>query len=327
MKQSDNRTMILKLTKKLKFTAFILIFLTAAVSPTYSQSVTRLIAMPPRVEDLSAQPGEVVTKQIKVKNSGSTEMVIRPETQDFLVKNKKGRPTFIDKEVTEHENRWAMSRWMTVSPAQFVLQPGETKKLDLIIVVPEDAIAGGHYAGVIYQPDSQSTVGDTSGSKVNPKVAALVYLTVEGDITENARVTRLEIPSFSEFGPIDVETEITNYSGIHITPNASINIYNHFNKLKKNITLDKQNIFPSQARIYENTWDQKWLLGRFKAELTGSYGSRGQALQAVTYFWVVPWKVILAALLAIILIIITVIFIKKKSDSRKVPDEDLTPEE
>lgn len=320
----------MKSKTKLKFLLFLIFncaFLTLAVNAR-AQSVTRLIALPPRVEDLSAAPGEVVTTQIKIKNAGSDEMVIRPEIKDFIVQNKQGRPTFLNEEVTEHENRWAMSRWMTVSPAQFIVQPGETKVLDLIIVVPEDASAGGHYAGVIYQPDSETTAGgDTSGSKINPSVAALVYLTVEGDITEDARVTQLEIPKFSEFGPIDIETEITNFSDVHIKPKASINIYNQFNQLKKHIELEEQNIFPNQARIYTNTWDKKWLLGRFKAELSGSYGTQGQALQAVAYFWVVPWKVILAALLAVILIILTIIYWKKRQGSQAVPDDDLTPEE
>ncbi len=315
----------MKKSKLILFLTFNFALLTFAQGAK-AQSVTKLIALPPRVEDLSAQPGDVVTRQIKIKNAGSDEMVIRPEVKDFIVQNKQGRPIFLDKEVTEHENRWAMSRWINVSPGQFILQPGETKSLDLIIVVPEDAVAGGHYAGVIYRPDSEAVVGDTSGAQINPSVAALVYLTVEGDITEDARVTRFEIPKFMEFGPVNIETEITNFSDIHVKPKASINIYNHFNQLKKNLKVEEQNIFPSQAREYTNTWDKKWLLGRFKAELSGSYGTQGQALQAVTYFWVVPWKVILAALLTIILIILTITYLKKKKEPEGIPDTDLKPE-
>jgi len=198
--------------------------------------------------------------------------------------------------------------------------------LDLIVVVPEDAVAGGHYAGVIYRPDTEATVGDTSGAQINPSVAALIYLTVEGDISEDARVTRFDIPKFMEFGPVNIETEITNFSDIHITPKASINIYNQFNQLAQNIKVEEQNIFPSQARAYTNSWDKKWLLGRFKAELTGSYGTQGQALQAVTYFWVIPWKVILAALLTLVLVILTITYLKKEKESEAIPNTDLRPE-
>ncbi len=294
--------------------------------PAFSQSVTKLIALPPRVEDLSAEPGEVVTRQIKLMNAGDSELTIRPEVMDFVVQNNQGKPVFLNEEVSEHENRWAMSQWITVSPTQFVLKPGETEQLDVIIVVPENAIAGGHYAGVIYRPDSSATVGGTSGSQVSPNVAALLYLTVEGDIAEDARVTKFDIPNFSEFGPINIETEITNFSDIHVKPQATINIYNQFNQLKKHLKLEEHNIFPSQARVYTSTWNQKWLIGRFKAELSGSYGSQGQALQASTYFWVVPWKVILAALLAIILIILIIAYWKKKNRSEELPDTDLKPE-
>ncbi len=317
------------ITKKTLIIANIFILFVLFANNVNAQSVVRLIAMPPRVEDLSGQPGEVITSQIKIKNAGSEEMVIQPETLDFIVQDKEGKPTFLTQEVTEHENRWAMSRWITVSPAQFVLNPGETKVLDLIIVIPENAIAGGHYAAVVYRPDTETLVGsDNTGSQINPSVAALIYLTVEGDISEDAQVTRMDIPRFSEFGPIDIESEITNFSEIHIKPKANINIYNQFNQLTANLELEEQNIFPGQARIYSNTWNKKWLLGRFKAELNGSYGSQGQTLQAVTYFWVIPWKVILAGLLTIVFVTMTIIYWKrKKSEPSTLPEPDLNPED
>lgn len=311
----------------LLFLIFNFAFLTFALQAK-AQSVVRLIAMPPRVEGLSGGPGDVVTTQVKIKNAGSEEIVIKPETVDFIVQDKEGQPVFLSEEVTEHENRWAMSRWMTVSPTQFILNPGETRNLDLLIVIPEDAIAGGRYAAVIYRPDTEAVVGEDSGSQITPSVAALVYLTVEGDINEDARVTRLDVPRFSEFGPIDFQTEISNFSEIHINPKASINVYNLFNQLSTRLNIEEQNIFPGQARIYTNTWDQKWLFGRFKAELTGSYGTQGQTIQAVTYFWVVPWKVILAGLLAITFVTLSAVYLKKKSDTpTTLPEPDLTPEE
>lgn len=274
-----------------------------------------MAAIPPRAEDLIADPGEVITRQIKVRNMGNAEMDFEAKLLDFLVQDREGTPVFLDDELSEADNRWALSQWVNVSPFRFVIKPGEIKELDLVITVPEDALAGGHYAAVIYQPTGSRIGEEGSATKVIPSVATLLYLTVSGDITEEAFVKRMDIPKLSEFGPIKIISEITNLSDIHIKPSGVIKIYNLFNKLSTSLQLDEYNIFPSRSRIYENIWEQKWLLGRYKAELEGAYGSQGQTLLAIAYFWVIPYRLILVGLLAITLAILLIAYLRKKRNT------------
>jgi len=137
--------------KIIKTTIFLSLITILATKTVFAQQVVSLVAIPPRVENLTADPGEVVTKTIKLKNQGDNEMVVAAQIVDFIVNNNQGRPLFLTKE-DNLNNRWAMSEWTTVSPSQFVLKPGETKEMDLIIIVPEDATAGGHYVAITYQP-------------------------------------------------------------------------------------------------------------------------------------------------------------------------------
>jgi hypothetical protein len=277
-----------------------------------AQPVVKMAAMPPRVEDLQAAPGEVVTRQIKVRNLGDQEMVIETKLNDFVVQDDQGTPVMLEQKSTPEDNRWALSQWVNVTPTRFVLKPGEIQKLDLVIVVPENANPGGHYAAVVYQPAEDATLGNT-GSKVNPSVASLLYLTVEGDIKEDANVSRFEVPGFSEFGPINFNTEIENLSEVHIKPQAQIKVYNLLNQTATTLDLEEKNIFPGRARQFENTWNKKWLFGRFKAQLSGSYGATGQALLATAYFWVIPWRLILVVVLTLALITAAVIYLKKRN--------------
>jgi len=308
MKKKINKTRITKIAL-IFVLALIPLFLVARV--VKSQDVVKLAAIPPRVEDFYADPGEAVTRQIKVRNMGDQVMSFKAKIVDFVVQNKEGTPLFLTEDIDEHENQWAMSGWTSVTPNQFTLKPGETKVMDAVILVPDDALAGGHYAAVIYEPDEESVIGG-SGAKITPSVATLLYLIVSGDITEDAFVSRMDVPKFSEFGPIDIATEIENLSDIHIKPQASIKIYNLFNRLSTTLKLDENNIFPNRARIYKNTWDKKWLFGRFKAQLEGSYGTTGQALLATVYFWVIPWRLILVVLLIIVLITLLTAYFKRK---------------
>jgi hypothetical protein len=68
--------------------------------------------------------------------------------------------------------------------------------------------------------------------------------------------------------------------------------------------LDNLNIFPGTSRIYENEWPQKWLFGRFKAQLDGYYGQQNLPLTAMAYFWVIPYRLIIAFVLALAIIIV-----------------------
>ncbi len=300
----------LKLILFLIFNFALLTFIGA--SSAMAQSIVKMSAMPPRVEDLSGEPGEVVTRQIKVRNLGDQEVTLEAKLHDFIVQDDQGTPIMLEQDSTPEDNRWALSQWVNVSPLRFVLQPGEIQELDLIIVIPEDALAGGRYAAVVYQPMEEASLGDT-GAKVNPSVASLLYLTVEGDISEQANITRFEVPKFSEFGPIPFLTEIENLSEIHISPQAEIKVFNLFNRPTATLELEKRNIFPGRARRFENVLDKKWLFGRFKAQLSGTYGTTGQALLATAYFWVIPWKLILIIVLTAALITAGIIYWKKRT--------------
>jgi len=285
--------------------------------PASAQQVVKIAAIPPRVEDLVADPGEVITREIKVRNLSDREMALETKISDFIVEGNKGVPVFLSEQpLSSTENRWALSQWVNVSPTRFVLKPGETKALDLVIIVPENALPGGHYAAVLYQPAKGQVGFKGSASEVVPSVASLLYLTVSGDITEDAFVRRMDIPRFSEYGPIEIETEIENLSDVHIKPLATIRIYNLFNQLSTSLKLEELNIFPGKSRVYQNTWSRKWLFGRYKAVLEGSYGSQGQALLATAYFWVIPWKILLIILLAVILIVLLTIYFKRKREEK-----------
>lgn len=276
-----------------------------------AQSLVKISAIPPRLENLSADPGETITAQLKVRNEGESEMALTAKFYDFIVTDQKGTPTFLLNESLKSENRWALSNWLSISPTKFVIKPGETKALDLIVIVPEDALPGGHYAAVAYESTDQGE-SEGSSSQIVPSVATLVYLNVNGDITEDALVRKIDVPKFSEYGPININTEITNLSDTHIKPLGAIKIYNLFNRPSTVLNLEELNIFPNGSRIYENTWNKKWLFGRFKAELSAVYGTQGQLLTAFVYFWVIPWKLILACLLLIGLTVLIVTYLRKK---------------
>ncbi len=189
------------------------------------------------------------------------------------------------------------------------------------MVVPRQALAGGHYAVIFYSPVA-GTLGAPGGeftgaTAINLNVGTLVYLTVSGDIKEEGRVLRMTAPSFQEYGPVKIETEILNLSDVHIKPTGAIRIYDWLGKLKATLKLKEQNIFPSGTRVYENTWQQKWGLGKYKAQLQASFGSQGKVLLATVFFWIVPWRAIAVTILTVVLAILLLLYLRRPKEIKK----------
>lgn len=292
--------------------------------PTNAQTATGLSAIPPRLE-VSIKPGETITKELKIRNESKTERVITTTSKDFIVTDNEGTPLQIEN-LDESSNRWAASSWIHLSPTSFRLKPGETRSVMITIIAPEDALAGGHYSMVLHSPKNESVLTE-SGSFIDTNVGTLVYITVPGDIKEDARVTEFSAPSFSEYGPISINTIIANLSDIHITPAGSIKITNWLGGKTADIPLSQTNIFPNTAREFENTLNRKWLFGRYSATLNAGYGTTGQALSAVLFFWVIPWKLIVLIIAALIFAYVIYTLVRHQQQNNDLPQHDDQVEE
>jgi hypothetical protein len=174
---------------------------------------------------------------------------------------------------------------------------------------------------VIHSPDNQVSITST-GAAVQTKVGTLVYITIPGNITQNATIQNFSAPNFSEFGPIDFTTTIKNLSDIHIRPVGNITITNMVG-MKSFVQFNKDgtNIFPGRVRDFENQLNKKWLFGRYKAELNAAYGTAGGVATAVVFFWVIPWRFMLLVGVSLAILIAVIIIIRNKTGGNKETEE------
>ncbi len=284
--------------KKIIFCLIIVCSFSFVTAEVQAQSAMGLSAIPPRLE-VTLNPGETVTKELKIRNESKTERAITTSSKDFIVTDNDGTPLQIEG-LDESSNRWAASSWIHLSPSSFKLKPGETRSIMITIIAPEDAMAGGHYSMVLHSPKNESVLTET-GSFIETNVGSLVYITVPGDIKEEAQVTQFTAPSFSEYGPIPFKTIVANLSDIHISPAGSIAIKNWIGGKTADLPLDAINIFPNTTREFQNTLNRKWLFGRYTATVNAGYGTTGQALAATIFFWVIPWRLIILIMAALLL--------------------------
>lgn len=289
-------------------------FLVFPKTKVFGQVSTGLSAIPPRLE-VEVKPDGVTTQYIKVRNESSEVKTIKVSLRDFVVNDNKGTPNFLD-ETTTDNNRWAASSWIQVSPTSLTVKPGETKILTLTVLPPTNALPGGHYAAVVYSPDSLASF-NTTGASVQTNVGTLVYVTIPGDINQKASVQSFSAPKFSEFGPIDFKATVKNSSDIHIQPKGAITVKNLFGREVDKLQLTETNIFPYTTRDFTNTLNKKWLFGRYRANFEAYYGTAGGLIAATLFFWVIPWRLIILIIAAAAIITALILISKNKPKKSK----------
>ena len=111
-----------------------------------------------------------------------------------------------------------------------------------------------------------------------------------------------------ESQPIEFIARLKNEGSTHEQPTGSIVVSDMFgNKIAGvNVNLTQNNVLPGSIRKFTQTLDKgalgdRFLFGRYTADMKVSYGSRGQSMTASTSFWVIPYRLIGFAIILLII--------------------------
>ncbi len=288
------------------------------------QEAITITAIPPRLE-LEALPGATLQETIKVRNESAGEMAFDVLASDFIVNNNQGTPIAVEEKVS---GRWSLASWISASPKKILLPPQQTTAINLIISLPKNALPGGHYAMITYNPSTEGLMGiQGSGSAITQKVGTLIYLNVIGDVVEAANLKEFKTSQFfSYYGPISISAEIENLGDIHFAPKGQLTITNLLGKTVFSGQLEEKNIFPFASRLYNWEFPGKYHLGRYAAKLEASAGSTQIPINGLIYFWIVPVKELAAGTILLILIILIIILKKRRPTPTPTPAPTASPE-
>lgn len=315
--------------KKNNFLFFILFFIFAFSNKITAASAMSLTATPVRLGDdfsISLSPGEKKQVQVKVRNGSTESVVLESAALDFVVGSDGATPIIVNK--TQVDNRWSLSSWLTLVPAENKLASEQVATINVLIEVPDDALPGGHYAMIYHRPVNASS-DDATGSGISQRVGTLLYVMVKGPVNEEAYISSFAWPKFLENGPVNFSLNIDNQSDIHVNTKPVLKIYNLFGKQVDNIEIEAKNIFPKSQRNFSGAWGKVWGLGYYKAVVEAAYGSQGKIMTTTAGLFLVPVKLILLALIIVLIIIILFLSIKKRKESSlasSISDSALTLE-
>jgi hypothetical protein len=260
----------------------------------------------PPVVELTANPGQTVTTNIRIRNVASGELITKGKADDFGAgSGEDGKPQFLFDEVGA--TRYSLKYWVQSVP-DLRLAPQELKTAAITIKVPANAEPGGHFGVVRFTavpPDVQGT-----GVALSASVGTLVLLRVAGSVTDSLSLASFttsqggQSGSFFEHGPVAFTVRLKNAGSVHEKPQGTIDVTNVFGKKVDSVQVNGMggNVLPDSIRRFDQELSKKSLFGHYTAKLNLSYASGAKKLSSQVSFWVIPWKLILLVLVGLVVL-------------------------
>ena len=307
----------------------VIVLFALSSTPSKAQNAVPLTVVPSR-QQFSVDPGQSEYFNIKFVNQSTSPLYGNLKVVDFLVLDNEGTPTLLD-DVKDLSSRYSGASWVYLPSDKASVPAGGILTLQLKMQVPEDARPGGRYVAISFEPTgvipSATGEGEEGTLGISQRIVGLIYVRVNGPISEDAFIEKFKVPTLVQFGPINLTFDILNRGDYHITPKGQVTLTNWFGVQVDSKLLDAKNVFPDVSRSYETPLGEKWLLGRYKVNLTASYGESGRVLNQTAYVWAFPWMLALMILFAIAIVVLIVVLIKQKfTKKEKILEAQLTAE-
>ncbi len=283
------------------------------------------IELSPPVIEIKADPGQIVTGEIKLRNITKNDLIAKSKVDDFAAKGEDGQPQILLDETTT--TRFSLKTW--IQPiANLRLAPQKIETIKFSINVPRNAEPGGHFGVIRFTAQPPELEG--TGVALSASIGSLILLNVSGDAKEGASIASFKVAqittgwekvirgdggldvglqdgSFFEYGPVRFTTRVKNEGNVQVKPVGTIDVFNIFGMKVASLKMNDpaRNVLPESIRKFDTDWKQHWLIGYFKARANLTYGASNKALISSTVgFWVVPYKLIALIVLGLILLLI-----------------------
>lgn len=283
--------------------------LPVGAAPTPPTSPQALEIAPP-VVTVTAKPGEVLKATITIRNVANASMVAKNEINDFTAAGEDGTPKLLLDE--NQTTPYSMKAWIARIP-QMTLKPKELVQQPVTIAVPANASPGGYYAVIRFTATPAGI--DTSGVSLSASLGALILLRVQGDAKEAMSIVEFSAAkngvtsTLFESTPLRFIARIRNDGNIHEQPVGRIVIKDMFGRTTAgvNVNLDRRNVLPQSIRKFDTLLDKsvlgnKFMFGRYTAQLTFTYGDKNLTTSSNLTFWILPWKLLLAIVVGLVLL-------------------------
>lgn len=237
----------------------------------------RLQISPVRLDVEKLEPGTTYTDVFKVQNTGAKAYAFTTGVTPYSVSNTEDgeyRPNY------ESETSYTdIANWITLSAYEGYVEPGSQQEITVTINVPSDVPAGGQYAMIYAQLDSDETSAkneehdsDAGASfSIEQRVGLIVYADVDGETRKEAEILDLNIPTFMFQPPVSSTSLVKNDGNIHANVEYTLQVFPLFSD--EEVYTNEENptiltVLPETRRFNTISWEGSPQLGLFRVRAT-----------------------------------------------------------
>lgn len=257
--------------------------------PTHAVANVIGVTMSPVVKDFEISPGQSVTDEYIVFNSGQTNY-------DFLTYPNKFAITGEDynTSVESSDPMADVNEWIKVGTPSGHLDGGKMTHIPFTITVPVNATPGAHTGVIFAQNTVDPSTQTASGVATEKRVGMTIYVNVKGGLALKGGVVT-DIPFLQTTSPLQTHLRYTNDGNGFYVADASMQVYDALGKKVYDTNALQYTVLPQKPRKADIDWAGASWFGLYRVRLTTTV--LGQTTSKDSYVMIVPvWLVMLVGL-------------------------------
>lgn len=242
---------------------------------------------------LTVSPGRIVIPQgpvhqetgFEVSNTGGEDLDVTVATGE-LVQRPDGTVIF------EPPARGSAAAWVSATPRQFALKPGDSQSVQVVIDIPANPEPGDHQVGLTFLVPFKGSSGTVN---INRGIGTQLLIAVPGPVVHDAGFSGLTAPWFSDGGPIPLTLTVANRGTVHedyYQPNGVLGTAS-----AGRIGFPDFSVLRQTTRTVKGEWDNPPLLCWCTVRAYGDNGNGG-TVSASTRVFVFPFRLLIGLLVA-----------------------------
>lgn len=241
-------------------TVFFALTLAYTANAQESVSTAKGLALAPIRTEVDIKPGTSFSRALQLTNYSNQLMNVHLNVDEFGVINQQYDYRFNDKTAT--------SKWVSFVADEVRLKPGASKVVPYVINVPSTAEPGGRYISLLATTDVPTAPGEI---RTQQRVASLVYLTVQGDVTRVGSLKSLNSPFIFD-GYQSWKMAIANTGTTHFRSKYTVSIKNIFDGHEVATASDSALILPHTTRAIAARVPAPKYIGVYRIDYTIGLG-------------------------------------------------------
>ena len=266
--------------------------------PATNEDSSPRYSVTPVVANEKAKPRDIIKKELVVTNNTDQRIDLYITVEN--VDPQKGVQDAVGPTVGDVST--SLANWVEITRGVIELGPKESRKIPYLIHVNLTAKPGSYFSEIRFRD------GNTRATAESKEGGAVLMLNLE--VLDDA-MERLQLGTFSTDDSVILGKEVgfsyllENIGNRDIEPRGSIRIFNRRGEEVGSIPVnaDGVEISPENSKQLATAWSAAGRFGKYKAYLDLEYGENQLAsVQDTLYFWVFPWKEIMAALIGVLVL-------------------------